>query len=74
MKLRRAPAGGLGKGAAVRTTRTAARSSADEPDDRATETEDSPPPEEIEKATTAAPRLLTRGRPAREILRMTRPG
>ena len=68
---RRAPAGGRGKGAALRITDTAARSSAAEPDPRATDTEANPPLLAMAKAIVAVPVVRTRGLPAREMRRMT---
>lgn len=56
-----APAGGRGKGAALRINPTAALSSAAEPELRAMETRANPPPDEIVKATTAVPVERKRG-------------
>jgi hypothetical protein len=74
VKLRFAPRGGRGKGAARRSTVIAARSSRDDPELRASRSADNPPLSEIEKRTTAAPRLLARGRGTRAMWRITLPG
>ena len=69
-----APAGGGGKGAARCTIRSAAWSSLAEPELRAIDSPASPPLPPMRNATTAVPRLPTRGRGTREIFRITCPG
>ena len=62
LKLRWAPAGGGGKGAARWTRRTASASSEADPDDRAIPTDASAPDPATLNATVAVPLARTEGR------------
>lgn len=73
-KLRCAPLGGWGNGAARRTTRSAARSSRADPELRANPTPARLPSLAMLNRTIAAPRLLSLGRGTRESRAMTSPG